>query len=113
MTAYTQERWFKMLVDATASEPRGNQGMAERLGISRTQVSLVLSGQYKNPTRIAEKTLALLDNHPCPYLGMAVSVVHCIEVNSGPVPTWDPAALDQRRCCQTCPHKPNATGEAQ
>lgn len=111
--AYVNERWFGLLVEAVAGNPRGRQGVADRLGdgFSRPMVSLVMSGQYKNPAHIARRVMAVFDRHPCPYLGTEIETEQCVEVNSGPVPTWDPAALDQRRCCQTCPHKP-LPGEA-
>lgn len=106
MADYTTERWFLLLADAAAADPRGNQGIADRLCISRTQVSLVLSGKYKNPKAIVQRVMATLDEHHCPYLGIAIPGEQCREVNIGPAPTWDPAAMEQRRTCQTCPHHP-------
>jgi len=110
---YMMERWFTLLQQAVADDPRGIAGTSDRLVAAgakragRTQLSLALRGHYPASTRqLAAKVLAVFDRHPCPYLGTEVTVEHCIEVNRGPAPTWDPAALDQRRCCQTCPHKP-------
>ena len=110
---YMMERWFTLLQQAVADDPRGIAGTSDRLVAAgakragRTQLSLALRGHYPASTRqLAAKVLAVFDRHPCPYLGTEVNVEHCIEVNRGPAPTWDPAALDQRRCCQTCPHKP-------
>lgn len=117
---YMVERWFALLTQAVADDPRGKAGVVDRLQaagaerVGRTQLSLVLRGQYPASTRaLAAKVLAVFDRHPCPYLGSEVSIEHCLEVNRGPAPTWDPAALDQRRCCHRCPHKPNEPkGEA-
>lgn len=110
---YMQERWYQLLQSAVADEPRGKAGVVDRLlaagaqRVSRTQLSLILSGNYPaSPARLAAKVLAVYDRHPCPYLGADVSIDHCIAINRGPAPTWDPAALDNRRICQTCPHKP-------
>lgn len=117
---YMAERWFRLLEKAVAEEPRGKAGVVDRLiaagaqRVSRTQLSLVLSGTYPaSPQRLAAKVLAVYDRHHCPYLGADVSIDHCIAITRGPVPTWDPAALDNRRVCQTCPHKPTqpATSE--
>jgi len=106
--AYVNERWFGLLVEAVGNHPRGRQGVADRLGagFSRPMISLVMSGKYANPGTVARRVMEVFDRNACPYLGMEIDTDQCIEVNSGPVPTWDPAALDQRRCCQTCPHAP-------
>lgn len=110
MADYMTEYWFKLLTDAAAADPRGIQGVADRLGISRTQVSLVLSGKYQSPRKIAALAMAAFDRHLCPYLGVEIAADDCRNANTGPVPTWDPSALDQRRTCQTCPHKPEQGG---
>lgn len=110
---YMGERWFALLAQAVQDDPRGKAGVVLRLQaagaakISRAQLSLVLNGRYPASTqRLAAKVLALLDRHPCPYLGSEVGIDHCREINAGPAPTWDPAALDNRRICQGCAHKP-------
>lgn len=112
MDDYTTERWHKLLVEACATDPRGNQGVADRLGISRTQVSLVLAGKYKNPKAIVLRVMEKIDEHHCPYLGIAIPGEQCREVNTGPAPIWDPAAMEQRRTCQSCPHKPKSGGQS-
>jgi len=114
---YMQERWFTLLEQAIAEDPRGKAGVVDRLlaagatRISRPQIALVVSGKYPAATdRLAAKVLAAFDRHHCPYLGAEVQIEHCITINRGPVPTWDPAALDNRRVCQTCPNKPATEG---
>ena len=81
--------------------------------VSRPNLSRYLSNTLDTVSNVETALLACFDRHACPYLGFAVEAAHCLEINCGPVPTWDPAALDQRRCCQTCPHKPNLSGETQ
>jgi hypothetical protein len=117
---YMDERWFLLLTQAVQDDPRGKAGVALRLQaagaekVGRTQLSLILNGHYPASTRLlAAKVLSLLDRHPCPYLGAEVAIEHCIAINAGPAPTWDPAALDQRRCCQTCPHQPRTPNEGE
>lgn len=111
---YMSERWFGLLALAVADHPRGKAGVADKLSasgvqVSRPQISLVMNGAYKASTRhLAAKVLATFDRHACPYLGTEIATDHCREVNSGPTPTWDPAALDMRRACQICPHAPGA-----
>jgi hypothetical protein len=106
MSDYTTERWHKLLVEAVAADPRGIQGVADRLGISRTQVSLVVSGKYEKPKSIVQRCMDVLDQHDCPYLGIAIPAEQCREVNAGPMPIWDPAAMEQRRTCQSCHRNP-------
>lgn len=111
---YMAERWFALLVQAVESDPRGRAGVAEHMQaageerVSRVQISLVLDGVYPASTeRLAAKVLAVFDRHDCPYLGEPVTNDTCRQANAGPPPTWDPAALDQRRVCQNCPHHPS------
>ncbi len=77
--------------------------------VGRSLFSLYLSNNLPNVTNIEAAIVACFDTYPCPYLGREIAAEHCRDANAGPVPTWDPSALDQRRCCQTCPHKPNAS----
>lgn len=106
--SYMTERWFSLLADAVARNPNGKAGVATLLGpgCSRPTVSRVLAGTYPNPQIITKRVLEVFDRYPCPYLGIDIEAELCREVNSGPVPVWDPAAMDQRRRCQTCPKKP-------
>ena len=79
--------------------------VADRMGISRTAVSLVLGGKYpaKND-KVFAAALAVLDQHNCPYMGIEVAADYCRDMSTGPTPTWDPSALAQRRVCQSCQH---------
>lgn len=110
--SYASERWFQVLLTAIRNNPRGNAGVADQMKnsgakVSRTQISLVVRGEYKASTEnIAEKVLAVFDRYQCRYLGTEIDAEACRKANAGDPPTWDPAALDQRRICQTCPNKP-------
>lgn len=109
---YMDERWFAILMTAVAADKRGRQGVSERLGkgCGRAALSLVISGQYPaRPDNIARRVLEVFDRYRCPYLGVEVQAAFCVETNAAPVPTWDPAALDLRRRCQTCEHRPGAS----
>lgn len=109
---YMADRWFTILLAAVAADPRGRQGVADRLGkgCGRAALSLVMSGQYPaDPGNIARRVLEVFDRYRCPYLGLDVQAAFCTETNAAPVPTWDPAALDLRRRCQTCEHRPDST----
>lgn len=77
--------------------------------VSRPNLSRYLGNTLDSVVNIEAAILACFDCHACPYSGVEIQTAQCIRVNSGPVPTWDPAALDQRRTCQSCPHKPEAS----
>lgn len=109
---YMQERWFSVLETAVENDPRGIQGVADRLGrgCGRSALSLILSGAYPaQPGKVAQRVLEVYDCYRCPYLGQDVRADFCAEIQRGPVPTWDPAALDLRRACQRCEHQPKET----
>jgi hypothetical protein len=111
---YDSEHWFRVLEKAVEDEPRGIAGVADRLGrgCSRSTLSLILAGAYPaNPGKVARRVLEVLDTYRCPYLGVDVQASFCTDHARGPVPTWDPAALELRRCCQTCPHQPLKEGD--
>ena len=108
---YMQARWYQVLVEAVEADPRGRAGVAERLGkrCGRSALSLVLSGEYPaEPGAVAKRVLEVYDRQPCPYFGALVKVEFCQSASGGPVPIWDPAALELRRCCQTCEHRTGA-----
>lgn len=90
----------------------GNKAaVATRIGCKRSAVSMVLTGTYPaNPDGVLFAALNVLNRVLCPYLGVEVEHGYCVETNSGPAPTWDPAALSQRRACLTCPNHPDNTG---
>ena len=74
--------------------------------VGRSNLSRYINNDLESVDNVEAAIMACFDRHLCPYLGMEVNAGHCGEVNDGPVPTWDPSAIDQRRACQTCPHKP-------
>lgn len=80
---------------------------AEELGVSRTAVSLVLSGKYPGKTeKMAERVMDALSRVRCPYSGDMVRPSFCQDM-AGKIPTSSPGALRWWRCCQTCEHNPN------
>lgn len=99
----------RLVQAAIARNPkRGIAGVAELLKVSRPALSRYLNdGTYKGAA-VEAAILARFDRYPCPWLGLEVTETYCMEFNTGPVPTWNPSALDQRRTCQTCPHAPGA-----
>jgi len=95
------------LLEAEFQSLGTNAAVARKTGISRGAISTVRAGKYPaNPDGVLADLLAALDRYHCPYLGCEVERQHCVDINSGPTPTWNPGALSQRRACQTCPNKP-------
>jgi len=83
--------------------------VADRIGCKRAAVSMVMDGTYPaRPDGILLAALNHMERRLCPYLGAEIAPTQCQEINTGPVPTWDPAALTQRRACQTCAHRPTS-----
>ncbi|MEO6430946.1 MAG: hypothetical protein ABIO50_04225 [Nitrosospira sp.] len=109
--SYTGERWFKLMADEVMATSQ--QSVGNRIGKSRTAISLVLSGKYPADTRhVAAKVLAVFDRWHCPYLGADITAQDCFNIYSGPTPSHDPARLAHRRMCRTCIHKQKTGDEA-
>lgn len=97
--------WMTLLREQV--EARNITAVAADLGVSRTAVSLVLSGKYPGKTdRMAARILDVFSRVHCPYSGGLVSPVECAQ-RSGAMPTGSPGALRWWRMCQECEHKPN------
>jgi len=82
---------------------------AERLGISRTAVSLCLSGKYGAKTdKVAAKVLDVLGAMECPALAETITPLECEAYRTRSAPLNNPMAMRHWRACQHCPHNPNA-----
>lgn len=98
--------WLEMLQAAVTADPRGITGVAERIGYSRTAVSLALAGRYANPEHIAHAVVNMLQAVACPFLGQAIAPDACrrfstrsyIAITAADVPHW--------RACRKCSHAP-------
>lgn len=107
MTTTSDPRWLALMrqeVDRTS-----RQALADRLGYSRTTVSLVLSGTYPgNPDKIAAKAIEVLEPVlavDCPYLGEQLPIKQCVEYSSQRAPTHHPTKMGHWRACQQCQNK--------
>ena len=108
------DNWLDVLQAAVAADPRGITGVAERIGYSRTAVSLALAGRYGgNPERIAHAVVSMLQAVECPFLGHAIPPGVCrrfstrsyISITAADVPHW--------RACRKCSHAAATKNEAQ
>ncbi len=99
------EPWFALLEKAVAASSK--TAVAQRLGISRTAISLVMSDKYGAATdKIAARVLAVYAVVDCPYLGQEITQRECQEHAGRDIPTSSPRAVRHWRSCQTCPNRP-------
>lgn len=98
-------RWLDLLRAEAARTSIG--AVADRLGYSRTAVSLVLSGKYSGKTdRIAKAVIELLEQAvACPYLGQPIAADLCRSHATGPAPTHNPLKMAHWRACQQCQNR--------
>lgn len=105
--------WRTLLINEVARDPRGKQGVSERLDVSRAYVSRVLSEGKSSIAAVPQKfILRVLDRFhvvdDCPATHQPQPRAYCHKANHA-APTHNPLAMRIWRCCQTCPHKPTAT----
>lgn len=106
------ELWMTLLrsqVDAYNAQSKNGRGgikkAAEQLGVSRSTISLVLSGQYiASSERVARKVLEVFARVQCPHLQTDISHQQCRENSSREAPTTSPRQMKFWRACQSCNH---------
>ena len=105
--------WLELLTKAVSDHPRKKAGVADDLGISRTTVSLVLSGNYPAKTdKIEAKVLELYARVACPHLNETISITACRAHALRAAPTNSPREMRHWRACQTCACKPEEKRDA-
>lgn len=98
--------WLDLL--RTEARATSMQRAANRLGISRTAVSLCLAGRYPAGTgRIEAKVLDVLGQVDCLALGCPITPNHCRSHRERKAPLHNPVAMQIWRTCQHCPHNPD------
>lgn len=96
--------WLTILAQAVKSSSR--QAVADKLDVSRTAISLVLSGKYPAKTdKIAAKVLDMFARLTCPHTGAEITHAECRALSTSAVPTSSPQAMRHWRACQSCAHK--------
>ncbi|WP_447588698.1 helix-turn-helix domain-containing protein [Aquipseudomonas campi] len=88
---------------------------AERIGMSRSAVSLILSNRYPSPSTagVERRVLDALGRIECVAIGDVVTVEQCQTYRARPAPTHNPMAMQHWRACQHCPSNPNCNANAQ
>ena len=104
-------RAVSLAQEAIAADSRGMAGVAERLGISRTTLSLYMADKYPaNAAKIERVLLSLVDEVECPALGGELvnrNLLCASYAAFGEPPTHNPMRHQHWQHCQTCPHKPD------
>ncbi|KIO49622.1 LacI family transcriptional regulator [Nitrosospira sp. NpAV] len=101
--------WMSLLASAVAASNKAK--VAEDLGVSRTAISLVVSGKYPASTdKIAARVIETYGRVICPHLGEEITLAECKQYHTGQVPTSSPRAMKHWRACQTCPHNHSNQG---
>lgn len=96
--------WLAILKQAVKASSR--QAVADRLDVSRTTISLVLSGKYPAKTdKIAAKVLDMFARITCAHTGVEITHAECRALSTSAVPTSSPQAMRHWRACQSCAHK--------
>lgn len=98
--------WFALL--RAEVEKTSRAAVAKRMGVSRTAISLVMSGNYGAATdKIAARVLEVFSRIDCPYLGKSISPAECAAHAGRAIPTSSPRAVRHWKACQSCPHHPS------
>lgn len=93
--------WLTLLQQAVAAS--NITQVAAKLEVSRTTISLALSGNYPAKTdKIAARVLDVYGRISCPFLGAEIVQAECRAQRSSAVPTSSPRAMQHWRACQGC-----------
>ncbi|WP_186147302.1 helix-turn-helix domain-containing protein [Burkholderia gladioli] len=106
----TQLDWLDMLRMAVGASSQTE--VAKRLEVSRTTVSLVLSGKYPGKTdRVAERVLKTFGQVQCTHTGQLIQLTVCVSYTTRRAPINNPLELSQWRACRSCPLRPTVNGD--
>lgn len=94
--------WKALLLAEVASSNR--QQVANRLGVSRTAVSLLLADKYGASTEaMAKRVMQMFGHIECPVAGR-LQRDECIAFHTAPAPLNNPMEMRHFRACQGCIH---------
>jgi transcriptional regulator with XRE-family HTH domain len=115
IVAVGAEHWRARLVAEIEADPRGKAGLAERMGISRSYISRVLStGSSRLPEQqtitFARRFLSHIGALNCPATGEQIDRKVCAAAHEY-APTHNPLSMQRWRQCQSCANRPRRTKE--
>lgn len=95
-------QWMDLLNEAI-KKPSSKQQVANKLGVSRTAISLVMRGKYgANTKHIEAKVLEVFGRIQCPHLETEITQAECQSNRRGPAPTSSAREMKHWRACQSC-----------
>lgn len=99
--------WVRLLASAVEQTNRTKTG--QRIGMSRTAVTLALANRYPSPSTAAveRRVLDALGRIECVAIDEVVTAEQCQSYRERPAPTHNPHAMQHWRACQHCPQNPN------
>lgn len=82
---------------------------SQRIGMSRTAVSLILANRYASPSTagVERRVMETLGRIECVALDDVVNTDQCQSYREKPAPTHNPQAMQHWRVCQHCTHNPD------
>ncbi|MCY1540158.1 hypothetical protein D9M68_757790 [compost metagenome] len=100
---------------ANAVEQSNRTQAAERIGMSRTAVTLALQNRYPSPKtdRVERRVLDALGRIECVAVGEVITAEQCQTYRERPAPTHNPHAMQHWRACQHCPSNPRCAAKEQ
>jgi len=98
--------WLELLRDEVGKS--NITQAAEKVGVSRTGISLALAGKYRGKTdRLQAKVLnKLADRVMCPHMGHDLARDDCRSFASAPMPSRNARRLRHWSACRNCPQNP-------
>lgn len=86
---------------------------SQRIGMSRTAVSLILSNRYASPSTagVERRVMETLGRIDCVALDQVINTDQCQSYREKPAPTHNPQAMQQWRACQYCPINPDCCNQ--
>ena len=98
---YMVAPWFVTLQTEVANSTR--QAVADKLGYSRTTISLVISGKYPGKTDdVAARVAERLGGFACLYDGQTITPEQCRKSAKEAAPTHNPSKMAKWSACQNC-----------
>ncbi|WP_374467425.1 hypothetical protein [Ferrovibrio sp.] len=97
--------WRDQIRALAKDHPRGLAGLADRIGMSRPSLSMLLADKYPgDPARMRAKVMLFLGEGQvsCPYLRQEIADSECRGYRTRPQPTSIPSELRHWTACQAC-----------
>lgn len=82
---------------------------SQRIGMSRTAVSLILANRYASPSTsgVERRVMNTLGRINCVALDSVITTEQCQTYREKPAPTHNPQSMHHWRACQHCPTNPD------